>query len=468
MAKKKKKNSKIIRFRRLFHFNIGMFIFGLIFLYMSFYVYTYIRKDKVQFYEVVEGDIVSDHEYTGLILREEHVQETDRAGYVNYFVREGKRASIGSRIYSIDETGSLAAFLEDNPDAQVVLTDENVADIKRQLSSFAAAWSDMDFDEVYNMYSTLEASVLEYVNFNTVGSLDALMELAGASFHQVNAPESGVVSYAIDGYEDLQLSQIQGSTFEKTGYHKAITKSGQLIERGAPVYKLVTSNNWSIVFPLTEQDLEEYGGRSTLHLTFGSQDLETEAAFSIISGSDGGSYGKLDFDKYMVQFIADRFVQFEVASERIPGLKIPVKAVTSKNFFLVPVDYIVNGGDSSDTGFMKESYTETGTVVSFVPTTIYYSTEEYYYIDMSEDAPIKMGDYLIKPDSTDRYQVGQSASLQGVYNINKGYAVFKQIDILNSNDEYYTIRKDMNYGLSVYDHIVLNAETVYEGELIYQ
>ena len=46
--------------------------------------------------------------------------------------------------------------------------------------------------------------------------------------------------------------------------------------------------------------------------------------------------------------------------------------------------------------------------------------------------------------------------------------MFKQIEILNSNDEYYTIKKGTSYGLSVYDHIVLNADTVYEGELIYQ
>ena len=67
-----------------------------------------------------------------------------------------------------------------------------------------------------------------------------------------------------------------------------------------------------------------------------------------------------------------------------------------------------------------------------------------------------------------RFQVSASAALQGVYNINKGYAVFKQIEILNSNEEYCTIKKGMSYGLSVYDHIVLNAETVQEGDLIYQ
>ena len=74
----------------------------------------------------------------------------------------------------------------------------------------------------------------------------------------------------------------------------------------------------------------------------------------------------------------------------------------------------------------------------------------------------------MKPESADRYQLGTTASLKGVYNINKGYAIFKQIEIMTSNDEYCTVKKNMDYGLSVYDHIVLDADTVEEGKLIYQ
>ena len=170
----------------------------------------------------------------------------------------------------------------------------------------------------------------------------------------------------------------------------------------------------------------------------------------------------------MVQFISERFVNFEIETERLDGLKIPVTAVTTKDFYLLPVEYITQGGDSSDTGFMKAVYTENGPSVEFVPVTVYNSTDEYYYIEMGEKSPFKAGDFIVKPDSDDRYQIGASDSLQGVYNINKGYAVFKLIEILKSNEEYYTVRKGMSYGLSVYDHIVLDADTVYEGQLIYQ
>lgn len=462
-----KKNKKIVKYRSHMNINVGMIIFFLIFLYMTFNVYAYLKKEKIQFYEVVEGNIVNDHEYTGIAIRDEHVQYTEYAGYINYYVREGKRAGIGTRIYSIDETGSLAGYI-DNGDNNSSLTDANIIDIKRQLASFSTGWSDMRFEDVYDIQSSLEASVLEYVNFNTVGSLDALMEQSGAVFQQVRAPQSGVVSYAVDGFEDLQAAQIQADLFAKTGYEKAITKAGQQIAENAPVYKLITSDNWSIIFPLTEADLEEYSGKNMLHVTFLSNGLEVDGEFSVMTGLDGASYGKLDFDKYMVQFAADRFIRFEVDSERVAGLKIPVTAVSNKSFYLIPAAYLSQGGDSSESGFYKEVYSEAGTSIEFVPTTIYYSTGDYYYIDMKEDAKIRSGDYLVRPDSSDRYQVGPSGSLQGVYNINKGYAVFKQIEILNSNDEYYTIRKGTDYGLSVYDHIVLNADTVYEGQLVYQ
>lgn len=468
MGKKKKNSKNQAHYRRPININIGMIIFALIFIYMAFCVYTYIKKEKIQFYEVLEGDIVTDHGYTGIILREESVQYTDRAGYIHYYVREGKRAAVGSRIYSIDETGSLASLLAEKNENNAILTNENLSEIKRQLSSFAMTYSDLDYDMAYSLRSALDASVSEYVNFNTLESMDSIIGETGAVFWQVQAPASGVVSYSIDQYEGLEPSQITAADLDRSGYTKQITKAGQRIAASDPVYKLITSDNWSILFSISEDQMAEYEGRTSLHVFFNSRSLETDGAFSIITGADGRSYGKLDFNQYMVQFISDRYVSFEVETEKTDGLKIPVTAVTTKEFYLIPLEYLAQGGDSRDTGFMKEVYSENGTSVEFVPVTIYNSTEEYYYIEMGEKSPLKAGDFVVKPDSTDRYQIVSSDSLQGVYNINKGYAVFKLIEILKSNEEYYTVRKGMSYGLSVYDHIVLDASTVYEGQLIYR
>lgn len=502
--KKKTGNHKIVPYRRPKNLNVGMIIFAIIFVYMSFSVYTYLKREKVQVYEVVEGGIVNEKVYTGLILREESTKYTDRAGYINYYTREGKRAGVGTCIYSIDEMGSVAGFLAEHPEVSAALSEENLMDLKKQLTSYSLSYTDENFRSVYDRKYALEARVLEYANFNTLDSLDELMAREGVNFHQVISDKAGVVSYAVDSYEDLEPSQISEELFDQAAYSVSLNrfKSGEMLPPNSPVCKIVTSDDWSVIFPMGEEDIVTYGQAASLQVIFSGADLQAEGDFSTIIGKDGKTYGKLDFQEYMVQFLSERFVSFEIVSEQVTGLKIPVSAVTEKTFYLVPLDYLAKGGDKkgTDTGFMKEVYSEQGTSVVFVPATIYYSTEEYYYIDLQE-CEINAGDFLVKPTGQNiaeediapdaagetmeethedasqaaraaeregRFQVSASASLQGVYNINKGYTIFKQIEVLASNDEYYTIQKGVRYGLAVYDHIVLDASTVEEGKQIYQ
>lgn len=282
------------------------------------------------------------------------------------------------------------------------------------------------------------------------------------------SPQSGVVSYGFDSYENLKPEEVETASFDRSAYTKTFHKSGDLIESGTPAYKIATSENWSVVFPLTEEDRALYGDKSSLEVEFKDHSIETTASFSIFTGKDGSVFGKLDFNKYMAQFITDRFVNFEIRQDQAKGLKIPVSAVTEKNFYQIPRDFVTQGGDSTDSGVNKEIYDANGTTAVFTPIEIGFDDEEFYYIAVQEDGPLKSGDYIVKPDSQERFQVGSTRALKGVFNINKGYTVFKEIEILDSNSEYYTIKKGASYGLSVYDHIVLDASLVTEGQILYQ
>lgn len=71
------------------------------------------------------------------------------------------------------------------------------------------------------------------------------------------------------------------------------------------------------------------------------------------------------------------------------------------------------------------------------------------------------------PETSEKYALSKRGSLIGVYNINKGYADFKQVDILYNNDEYSIVQSNTAYGLNVYDYIVLDATAVNEDELIH-
>jgi hypothetical protein len=51
--------------------------------------------------------------------------------------------------------------------------------------------------------------------------------------------------------------------------------------------------------------------------------------------------------------------------------------------------------------------------------------------------------------------------------MNKGYADFKQITIIAQNEEYAIVSSNTKYGLTVYDRIVLDADSVDTDDFIY-
>ena len=169
----------------------------------------------------------------------------------------------------------------------------------------------------------------------------------------------------------------------------------------------------------------------------------------------------LNFKNSMIRFVNERYIDIKLMISGNSGLKIPNTSIVEKEFYTIPKEYFYKGGDSGSLGLMirdKETGEET-----FLSTTIYYKKAKLYYIDM-KDFPESFE--IIKPDSTETLSSPDTASLKGVYNINKGFAVFKQIEITASNEEYSIVAQNTDYGLNIYDHIALNGNSIEEGALV--
>lgn len=458
---RKKKVVKIRKYRR--PINIGVLIFALIFLYVLIYTVTYLSKERISIYEVtVQGSITKNEQYTGVILREETVYLANAAGYVNFFLREGDRAAIGDLIYTLDESGRISELLfAENSNG---LKDIDLSSLKKEISSYCDSFQPMNFEEIYNFKIDLDYSVLELAGQNNIANLDEILGRQDAGFFQKNvADQTGNIAYYTDGLEGLSKETITPDIFTTDTYTKNSIKSSDLLNSGNPAYKMITSNLWSLVFPIDENFLAQYGGQSSLNIHFLKDNFKTRAAFEIYSNVSG-TYGVLSFDRYMIRYLSDRYLTFEIEKEVETGLKIPISSVTEKNFYTVPVEYMAK----ADTGnvFYLETYDENGaSITKNVEATIYQKTDNFYYVDTNS---FQIGDTLIKPDSNEHYKIGLTAPLKGVYSVNQGYTVFRQIEILSENEEYYIIRTNTPYGLSLYDHIILNSKTVEENQVIYQ
>ena len=212
------------------------------------------------------------------------------------------------------------------------------------------------------------------------------------------------------------------------------------------------------------------------HTVLESRSLFTSVfpRYITILNKDGQQYLQLDFNNSMVRFASERYLDIQFLISDTSGLKIPSSAITTKKFFIIPEEYIMKGGKEDKDGFMVEKFDEDGhSTQQFVSPTFYSITDGMVYIDpnqgsfTSNETYIKEGDRIIIPNSNDLYQVGKTAELEGVYNINQGYTQFKKIKVLHSNEEYTIVEEGTPFGLTIYDRIVLNAEAVKEDQVIY-
>jgi hypothetical protein len=459
---------KIVPLRRRSQLNIGIVILGVFLLYIVFTVARYMGRTKVTYYEVAAGDIVKNTEHTGLILRDETVMYASDTGYVNYFITAGKRVSVGSSVYSLDETGGLSQYLQNNSLNNVSMSDDDLRTIRKQLSGHSSSFSDENFSAVYTVRSYVDSAVLEYSGMNTLENLDQLLAGTGITYTCERAPYTGILGLDIDGYEGLAAESVTADNFDRTGYRYSHVKSGAMVEKDAPVYKIIRSEEWSIVMQLTEEERLAYSSYTSLPITFSDKNIHVNAPYYQFTGVDGNYYGKLSLSKYMVDFFNERFVTFDIDVDSSSGLKIPKTSVISKTFLTIPYDYLTKGGDGIGDGFLKQIYIDGVQYAQFTEVELYYNDGEKYYIDMSIGSPLQPGDVILKPETNEELTLVDTATLSGVYNINKGYAVFKQIEVIDSNDEYYIIRRNQRYGLNVYDHILLDPTGVSEGDFVYE
>ena len=294
--------------------------------------------------------------------------------------------------------------------------------------------------------------------------LGAVIEASGQEVTSYTTDRDGIVAFTVDGYEELTKDTVQTENFDNTEYESTVLSDQMKIEAGDPVYRLITSEDWSVIVPLDKETAEQLISDEVSSIKVRiDKDSETMRAALTVTEKDGDYYGCLDFDNSMIRYAEERFLNVELILEDESGLKIPKSSVIEEKFYVIPEDYITTGGNSSSEGVMIQQ--KNGSV-EFTSIDIYDRSEDgEVYVSRDE---LNEGDVLVMPESSETYTVGKTKALKGVYNINKGYAVFKKVSILCENDEYYIVREGESYGLYNYDHIVQNGASVSPDEVVFQ
>ena len=202
-----------------------------------------------------------------------------------------------------------------------------------------------------------------------------------------------------------------------------------------------------------------------LYFTLNNSDTEMAANYDMVR-TNNGCILVLPMEKYMIDYVNDRFLSVEIILDRYEGLKVPNSAIIDKQIYKVPKEYFAAGGnETGETKLYVQRTDEEGkpTVEQLDPE-IYETDDNFLYVDPNLFSD---SDVLVKPDSQDTLAVStlEHTTLKGVYIANKGVADFSQISIVRAGDEFTIVgTKDR---LREFDNIVMDAATVLENQVLY-
>lgn len=455
------------KIRKLFSMNIGTMLFGMLFIYMAFSAILYLTSPKIESYQVIAGPLSRNETYTGLAIREESVHQAETSGYITYYAREGSKINADGVVYGISSTKT--------SDSQTELSTDELSSIRNQMLNFSKGFNSSNFNSTYSFKYEMEGNILQYAGVtgnSTSDQNDSTSSVVSYGNQTINKADSdGIVLYSKDGYEGRTVDSLTTEDFDQNSYHETDLKTQGSVNTGDSLYTLITDEKWSLVLPLSEKQAAKLADRTAVRVKFLKDDKTQSGDFSIIE-IDGAKYGKIDFNKGLIRYASDRFLEIELVTNTVTGLKVPLSSIVTKEFYIIPSKYATTNTDSQETVFMVQSNGKNNT---FVTSTIYAQEEQsgskddgetsyLYYVDKKD---FKEGDVIISQKDQSKFVVSDIGVLEGVYCINQGYAVFRRIEILDQNEEYAIVSKATSYGLSRYDHIVRNADDVNEEDILY-
>lgn len=352
-------------------------------------------------------------EATGFVCRQETVL-TGQGGIVRQLVGEGEKAARGQAVVAeyADETQEKRSAQIEDLEQQVSQLSYAVAASgdqqdsealgRRVVSSMVELRSSVergDFSSLESLTTDFKSAVYQQADryggtadlqgalADLQSQIDSLKAQSGQGASQVYAPEPGVFSGQVDGYEGLLtpdgLAALSPADLDA------------LVDRAAPVPagavgKLITSSTWHFVCPLSEADAGRLTMGGTVTVRFsgdwsGDIDMTVDR---VGAAEDGRASVALSTDRYLSMTTLLRRQTVDLVFASNTGIRVPTKAVRQ------------------DKDNVTGVYVQVGATAEFKPVTILDQGEDFYLVQavVPENATaaeakqaLRAGDAVILP-----------------------------------------------------------------------
>ncbi|MGN0240382.1 MAG: HlyD family efflux transporter periplasmic adaptor subunit [Candidatus Weimeria sp.] len=365
---------------------IEVILFICVFIYIIFHMVSYFSGKHIAVTEVKQGEIVTDNRFTALALRDETLVPSDASGEAYYYLPHESRVKKNETVVSLDKTGDLIREINNGTEDKLSLTDDQKQDITELLSSFNEAYSPDDFSSTYylkqNASDYLALVKGEKVKKSLSKNIKSLV--SDGSVTNVTAPEPGLLCLSYDNLNGLTEDTFTKDSFDESALKTTEVSTGDNLSDGDTAFRLVTSDNWQLVVPVSDSLADELKSEGAIEIRFEKDSTEVWATPHVVE-RDGDKYLVLDLDDSMDRFSDSRFLDIELLFDNESGLKVPNSSIVS------------NTKTSSDGGYQKTYgvYLANKGYTQYVEVKILYKNGQYSIIEPVRGNALNLYDYIV-------------------------------------------------------------------------
>ncbi len=487
------KNQTVSAKRNSVALPIFIFFIMLCFIYVIGSSVNFLTKKIVNYDVLAYGTIDTPKSANAIIIRNEKVYNTEKAGVISYDVADNEKVKKGAVVCSIKDEAVVAqmqASLDDiNEQIMKVQTErkdisvysEDIKKYNNQMKNIidenALDYAYMKLGNIYELGNTVKKQLdtrNQYLLSENSGELKDLVSQKkeqesklNENISNITADESGIVSYYIDGLEEELTPENMGSISKSviSDTVKAESSFKSSVKANTPAFKLVTSNTWYIASYINKDYVKDWekGDTRTIYIKDDEgKQHRLESYVQELTPGDGETFVILKITRDMTDFINVRNITIETEnSER--GYKIPNSAIVEETLMKIPTAYVDSEGNviKVDNGSNK---TVAVSVSGKDP-----DDSNYSYIPVQMGV-INVGDTIKSPVSDETFVIADVLNTKGIYVVNTGIAEFRTIDLTNSvsNSTHTILDPSYNTNIYVYDRIMTDPRNVEKEEMVYE
>ena len=324
-------------------------ILALVFIY-AVYLVAKLVQNPTNTFMVTNGKISQEESDIGYIIREETVVKGQN--YKNGMVKiknEGEKVAKGDsvfRYYSSGEEELKNKIAELDVEIQSLMQNEKSSfpsdvkllesQIEKELDSIYGvnnAQKIQEYKKNINSYITKKAKISSPSNSRLIELLSQREEYENrltSDSENVNEPESGIISYRVDGLESV-LTTENFTKFNKSFLQDLKLKTGQTVASNEEVGKIINNYQCYIVFNSNTNEAKNSKVGDTIKIRVQNSDTLKASVENIIDEDDESKTITVKITNDVEKLIAYRKISFDIIWWDAEGFRIPNEAIKEEN-----------------------------------------------------------------------------------------------------------------------------------------